>query len=602
MSGSAIRVPTEAELEAATTAFELDWGGVDETLYRLCAEHPDHSDRRWATAKVALIGRAYSAGLERRVTPAPGQQAIAVIADYFEQHAGDVDAILGGLASIAEPLSVVDMRTIVAVHGRFTHLLVGVTTDKKTPRSFASKYLHFHCPVVPIYDDYCSRSLTRRVRWSESAKPFELPAGADADYFWFCVRFMRLYAACRREGVEATVKDLDALLWQVPTGAAVSSPNVSRPPFVDDRYRARAEFGTTYTIDELWTQPDESLTNWREILNEYGLSFDGYAYAQAVWDRECPDVANDVWERRRRDGRFASSFAELRCALFFTQRCVRNNEQSPGWRPGPELEREVHELYAAIGEAWRSERGEHQQVVAEDAPSASIVCGVDGCPGGWVVVWYDLGSGRMWWEVVPELAAIANASPSPGVIGIDVPIGLVETGPRECDTLVRQALGSKRGASVFPAPIRPVLAAHDHAEASATRRAVEGKGMSVQSWGIAPKIREVDEALRDDHELRGRIREVHPELCFHVMNRERPLTDSKKKPVGKRERVALLRAQFGDVVLEALASKPRGCASDDLLDAFAAVWTARRVARDEAKTIPANPPRDRYDLPMRMIV
>lgn len=48
---------TEAELEAATTAFDRDWGGVDEVLYRLCREHPGHADHRRVTAKVALVGR-----------------------------------------------------------------------------------------------------------------------------------------------------------------------------------------------------------------------------------------------------------------------------------------------------------------------------------------------------------------------------------------------------------------------------------------------------------------------------------------------------------------------------------------------------------------
>ena len=66
-------------------------------------------------------------------------------------------------------------------------------------------------------------------------------------------------------------------------------------------------------------------------------------------------VADEVWERRRREGRFTSTFAELRCALFFLQRSVRNAEQSPGWQPGKALIEDVLELYAAIVEAW-SER------------------------------------------------------------------------------------------------------------------------------------------------------------------------------------------------------------------------------------------------------
>lgn len=123
----------------------------------------------------------------------------------------------------------------------------------------------------------------------------------------------------------------------------------------EDAYHARAEFGSTYTLADLWTPPDESLTDWRDILIDYGLSFDGYAYAAPVFGRECAEVARDVWERRRREGHFASTFAELRCCLFFLQRCVRNNEQSPGWQPDKKLIGDVLDLYAAIVEAWRTE-------------------------------------------------------------------------------------------------------------------------------------------------------------------------------------------------------------------------------------------------------
>lgn len=124
-----------------------------------------------------------------------------------------------------------------------------------------------------------------------------------------------------------------------------------------DAYRARAEFGSTCTLADLWSPPDESLTDWRDILITYGLGFDGYAYALAVLGKSCAEVADEVWARRRREGRFASLFPELRCALFFLQRSVRNNEQSPGWQPGETLISDVLDLYAAIVHAWRTEAG-----------------------------------------------------------------------------------------------------------------------------------------------------------------------------------------------------------------------------------------------------
>jgi hypothetical protein len=188
-----ITVPAAEELTRASADFDRDWGLVDDVLRELCRRHPEHKDRRTTTAKVALIGRAYSAGLERRVTPPKGQQAIVVIADYFERHGAEVDEILAPLQPIDEPLSLQGMATIVGVHGRFTQLLVGVTTGGKSPRSFASKYLHFHNPAVPIYDSYALVGITRLVRWDAAEIPFGCPPGGDDvayGYYQFCVRLV----------------------------------------------------------------------------------------------------------------------------------------------------------------------------------------------------------------------------------------------------------------------------------------------------------------------------------------------------------------------------------------------------------------------------
>jgi hypothetical protein len=61
------------------------------------------------------------------------------------------------------------------------------------------------------------------------------------------------------------------------------------------------------------------------------------------------------------------------------------------------------------------------------------------------------------------------ATSASSTIVIDIPIGLVdsaERGGRECDRLVRGELGRPRGSSVFPTPVRGVLAAQSHQQAS----------------------------------------------------------------------------------------------------------------------------------------
>ena len=53
--------------------------------------------------------------------------------------------------------------------------------------------------------------------------------------------------------------------------------------------------------------------------------------------------------------------------------------------------------------------------------------------------------------------------------------------------------------------------------------------------------------------------------------------------------------------VQAKGSKNRVRGWDDLLDAFAALWTAERILRGEAITVPKVPPEDRYGLRMEMV-
>jgi hypothetical protein len=198
----------------------MDWGAVDDILYDLCRRDPDHGDRRTLTAKLVLINRAYQAGVERRVSPPPGMQAITVIADFVYANRAKIDSIVGEVRALREPLTVDDMTNIIAQHGRFTELLLGVTTDGKVPRSFASKYLHFHSPAVPIYDSYATTGLTKLVHWSDVEVPFDGVPGADPEYRDFCARFWRLYGACRQSGLAVTAKTLDNYLFAVSAAKA----------------------------------------------------------------------------------------------------------------------------------------------------------------------------------------------------------------------------------------------------------------------------------------------------------------------------------------------------------------------------------------------
>jgi predicted RNase H-like nuclease len=98
------------------------------------------------------------------------------------------------------------------------------------------------------------------------------------------------------------------------------------------------------------------------------------------------------------------------------------------------------------------------------------VLGVDGWRGAWVAARLDGGSVTL--SVLPDAAAVL-AVRDVEVMGIDMPIGLSEDGARACDVEARRLLGPAHS-SVFPAPVRPVLATHSYADACvASIRALE---------------------------------------------------------------------------------------------------------------------------------
>lgn len=232
-----------------------------------------------------------------------------------------------------------------------------------------------------------------------------------------------------------------------------------------------------------------------------------------------------------------------------------------------------------------------------------MICGVDGCKAGWLVVSKDLDSGEISWRVCSTACEIVCADPTPQIIAIDIPIGLQERGPRDCDLGARRLLGRPRASSVFPTPIRPILDANSREDASQIWFEVEKKKISCQTWAIVPKIRDVDEMLRQGSGQRARFHEIHPEVCFYFLAGKRPMKHSKKTTPGREERRKLLEREFGPWLHAALAEqrKELACAEDDLLDAFVALWTAEGIASGLSQTIPLEPSADTFDLLMEIV-
>lgn len=232
----------------------------------------------------------------------------------------------------------------------------------------------------------------------------------------------------------------------------------------------------------------------------------------------------------------------------------------------------------------------------------SIVTGVDGCRIGWVAATLRLTADDFTVAVHATFADLLASAKDSSVIAVDIPIGLSESAARPTDLSARRFLGA-RASSVFPAPCRLSLSGTSYESASALSFAASGKKLTKQTFAIIGKIREVDAALRADSSARQRVVEVHPEVCFAVLNGDQPMANAKKRSAGRRERLASLPAPYQAAFS---AARPRWLhkhvATDDILDALVAVWTASRVHSGTARSFPPTPVvRDSEGLPMRIL-
>ena len=203
--------------------------------------------------------------------------------------------------------------------------------------------------------------------------------------------------------------------------------------------------------------------------------------------------------------------------------------------------------------------------------------GIDGCKAGWFYIRFDEKQSYDFGVLksIDKLPTITNPQSN---ICIDIPIGLREEDTRErlCDIEARKLL-KKRGSSVFPAPSRLSLVAEDYQKACELNKRHTGRKLSLQSYHISKKIKEVDDFIQN---LANNfcIRECHPELCFLALNDFESLEYSKKKKEGRVERENILSKYFGQAskiikdVTKTYLRKEVGY--DDILDALVCAVTA----------------------------
>jgi predicted RNase H-like nuclease len=224
-----------------------------------------------------------------------------------------------------------------------------------------------------------------------------------------------------------------------------------------------------------------------------------------------------------------------------------------------------------------------------------MLAGIDGYKNGWVAA-VELRPGKTVVRTYPNFRSILDESRLTLIV-IDIPIGLLDHGARTCDVEARRLLGRARGSSVFPSPIRTMLDASTWEEACRRRVEQEGKKCSKQVAGILPKIHEVDRGMTPA--MQHRVREGHPELCFAMMNQGKPMSFNKRTKQGQEARLSLLLHHFPDITMQ--LRRVSG-ARADIIDAYACLWTARRVAQGKAVSLTADTEVDSKGLKAEIIV
>lgn len=241
----------------------------------------------------------------------------------------------------------------------------------------------------------------------------------------------------------------------------------------------------------------------------------------------------------------------------------------------------------------------------------TVCAGVDGCKGGWIVVRRGPGT-EAEVKVFAAFVKLLEWLGANFIAAVDMPIGLPDRGApggRIAERTVRKLLQRRRG-SIFSIPSRSAvyaqtgaiakgeyLQAHARASENARQTSDSSAGVSIQAFGIFPKIREIDALLRAEPDLSQRLHESHPEIAFRQLNGGSEMTEGKLTKAGEDQRRQIL-ARWGfseDFLRRRKFSKAK---ADDFLDACAMLAVAERIKAGIAVSHPSPPGLDAFGLPI----
>jgi hypothetical protein len=148
-------------------------------LYSMCRDQPLHDDPELIGGKLWLIGRAYSATVERKAGPNFNWEPLkqAIISSDIDQHIQHCKKI--------KRIDADNLSEVLKAHKVLTDIFKRATGLEK--RSLASKYLHFHAPsAFFIYDSIAAKSVQKNIKHLRVKSRAE--SNNDSAYEVFCKR------------------------------------------------------------------------------------------------------------------------------------------------------------------------------------------------------------------------------------------------------------------------------------------------------------------------------------------------------------------------------------------------------------------------------
>jgi hypothetical protein len=185
------------------------WDLGNEVLYRLCEEYPRHINEDEILAKIWLVGRSYSAAIERR------RESREVSGEAFytsvvgpKMRLANIDKWLAPLSRHLRP-TIENCVDLIDAHKRLTDLFHKITGLEK--RSLASKYLHFHFRnLFYIYDSRAAQNLANLAPRSKDRPAFRKFDQVYATHF---VRSLKFVESIERDhGIYLSPRKLDDYL------------------------------------------------------------------------------------------------------------------------------------------------------------------------------------------------------------------------------------------------------------------------------------------------------------------------------------------------------------------------------------------------------